>query len=152
MGNEIQAKVPQPAVVRPEAVVVPKASNAPASDAAPAPVEIKKPEIKFDAEHARKNLQEALQKLNDMMKDSGRTLSFTMDVKLGPTAKSYVKSPMKSWCAWRMALKTSKACFTTSLLKCIAYAIWLMNETFLKFFQKSTQVKTTNSESLGIRK
>ena len=83
MGNEIQAKVPQPAVVRPEAVVVPKASNAPATDAAPAPVEIKKPEIKFDAEHARKNLEEALQKLNDMMKDSGRTLSFTMDVKLG---------------------------------------------------------------------
>jgi flagellar protein FlaG len=44
---------------------------------------IPKPEIKFDAEHARKNLEEAIQKLNDMMKDSGRTLSFSMDVKLG---------------------------------------------------------------------
>jgi flagellar protein FlaG len=42
-----------------------------------------KPEIKFDADHARKNLEEAIQKLNDMMKDSGRTLSFSMDVKLG---------------------------------------------------------------------
>ena len=91
MGNDIQPKVPQPAPARPEAVVVaksaaPQPSGAPQSspDAkAPALVPIPKPEIKFDPEHARKNLEEAINKLNDMMKDSGRTLSFSMDVKLG---------------------------------------------------------------------
>jgi flagellar protein FlaG len=91
MGNEIQPKMPQPAVARPEAVVVPKSSNTAAANTYVLPSDaraeviapIPKAEIKFDAEHARKNLEEALQKLNDMMKDSGRTLSFTMDVKLG---------------------------------------------------------------------
>jgi flagellar protein FlaG len=91
MGNEIQPKVPQPASARSEAVVVAKSSGTPVPGAAPAPVDAKaqaltpipKPEIKFDAEHARKNLEEAIQKLNDMMKESGRTLSFSMDVKLG---------------------------------------------------------------------
>lgn len=91
MGNEIQPKVPQPASARSEAVVVAKSAGTPVPGAAPAPVDAKaqaltpipKPDIKFDAEHARKNLEEAIQKLNDMMKDSGRTLSFSMDVKLG---------------------------------------------------------------------
>jgi flagellar protein FlaG len=91
MGNEIQPKVPQPASARSEAVVVAKSSGAQVPGAAPAQVDAKaqalapipKPEIKFDPEHARKNLEEAIQKLNDMMKDSGRTLSFSMDVKLG---------------------------------------------------------------------
>ena len=91
MGNEIQPKVPQPASARSEAVVVAKSSGTPVPGAVPAPVDAKaqaltpipKPEIKFDAEHARKNLEEAIQNLNDMMKDSGRTLSFSMDVKLG---------------------------------------------------------------------
>ena len=87
MGNEIQPKVPQPALARPEAVVVgAKASVPPHSpehvkEKALEP--ISKPVIKFDEEHARKNLEDAIQKLNDMMKDSGRTLSFSMDVKLG---------------------------------------------------------------------
>ena len=81
----------QPASARPEAVVVAKSSGVQVPGAAPAHVDAKaqaltpmpKPEIKFDADHARKNLEEAIQKLNDMMKDSGRTLSFSMDVKLG---------------------------------------------------------------------
>jgi len=91
MGNEIQPKVRKPATARPEAVVVAKSSGVQVPGAAPAHVDAKaqaltpmpKPEIKFDADHARKNLEEAIQKLNDMMKDSGRTLSFSMDVKLG---------------------------------------------------------------------
>jgi flagellar protein FlaG len=91
MGNDIQPKVPQPASARPEAVVVAKSAGLQPAGAAqslpdvkaPALVPIPKPEIKFDPEHARKNLAEAIQKLNDMMKDSGRTLSFSMDVKLG---------------------------------------------------------------------
>ena len=87
MGNEIQPKVPQPASARPEAVVVGAKAQAPqhspehVKEKALEP--IAKPVIKFDEEHARKNLEEAIQKLNDMMKDSGRTLSFSMDVKLG---------------------------------------------------------------------
>jgi flagellar protein FlaG len=91
MGNDIQPKVPQPAPARPEAVVVAKSVSAPLAGSPQASVDAKaqalapipKPEIKFDADHARKNLEEAIQKLNDMMKDSGRTLSFSMDVKLG---------------------------------------------------------------------
>ncbi len=87
MGNEIQPKVPQPASARPEAVVVGAKAPAPQHQAEPikekALEPIAKPVIKFDEEHARKNLEDAIQKLNDMMKDSGRTLSFTMDVKLG---------------------------------------------------------------------
>jgi flagellar protein FlaG len=87
MGDEIQPKVPQPAPARPEAVVAGQKPPAVQSG-----VELKKdiellplpkPVIKFDSEAAHKNLEEALQKLNDMMKDSGRTLSFSMDVKLG---------------------------------------------------------------------
>ena len=89
MVQEIQPKVPQPAPARPEAVVVgvkaPSGSpaQAPADVKAPALTPIPKAEIKFDADAARKNLEEAIQKLNDMLKDSGRTLSFSMDVKLG---------------------------------------------------------------------
>jgi flagellar protein FlaG len=85
MVQEIQPKAPQPAPARPEAVVVgAKAPSGSHPDAkAPAVASIPKAEIKFDAEAARKNLEEAIQKLNEMMKDSGRTLSFSMDVKLG---------------------------------------------------------------------
>ena len=87
MVQEIQPKVPQPAIARPEAVVV----GAKAPYEHPSPVEAKasaitpipKADIKFDADASRKNLEDAIQKLNEMMKDSGRTLSFSMDVKLG---------------------------------------------------------------------
>ena len=88
MGTDIQSKLPSQASVR---VDVPTAVPG-AKVAATAPHEseqktqlapLPKAEIQFDAEKARKNLEEAIQKLNDMMKDSGRTLSFSMDVKLG---------------------------------------------------------------------
>ena len=88
MVQEIQPKVPQPAApARSEAVVVgakvPGGIPAAVEAKAPAVAPIPKPEIKFDADAARKNLEEAIQKLNEMMKDSGRMLSFSMDVKLG---------------------------------------------------------------------
>jgi flagellar protein FlaG len=91
MGNEIQPKVSQPASARPEVLVVAKATSAPLPGMPQPSVEMKvqalapipKAEINFDAEDARKNLEEAIQNLNDMLKDSGRTLSFSMDVKLG---------------------------------------------------------------------
>jgi len=87
MVQEIQPKVPQPATARPEAVVV----GAKVSSAQTMPLDVKEPalaplpkvDIKFDSDAARKNLEDAIQKLNEMMKDSGRTLSFSMDVKLG---------------------------------------------------------------------
>jgi len=46
-------------------------------------LQVPKADIQFDAEKAQKNLDEAIQKLNEMLKDSGRTLSFSMDVQLG---------------------------------------------------------------------
>ena len=87
MVQEIQPKVPQPAIARPEAVVAgakaPSEHPAPVEAKAPVITPIPKPDIKFDPDAARKNLEDAIQKLNEMMKDSGRTLSFSMDVKLG---------------------------------------------------------------------
>ena len=46
-------------------------------------LQVPKSQIQYDAETAQKNLEDAIQKLNDMLKGSGRTLSFSMDVKLG---------------------------------------------------------------------
>jgi flagellar protein FlaG len=88
MGTDIQSKLPTPAPTRLDVaapahapVVKATASHEPDQKAHLAP--IPKADIQFDAEKVRKNLEEAIQKLNEMMKDSGRTLSFSMDVKLG---------------------------------------------------------------------
>ncbi len=88
MVQEIQSKVPQPALMRPElSVPSPKAAeparpfepvNEPAVAAPPA-----KPVVNFDPEKERKELQEAILKLNEMLQDNSRTVSFSMDVKLG---------------------------------------------------------------------
>jgi len=88
MVQEIQSKVPQPALTRPElSVPSPKAVeparpfepvNEPAVAAPPA-----KPVVNFDPEKERKELQEAILKLNEMLQDNSRTVSFSMDVKLG---------------------------------------------------------------------
>jgi flagellar protein FlaG len=42
-----------------------------------------KPVVNFDPEKERKELQEAILKLNEMLQDNSRTVSFSMDVKLG---------------------------------------------------------------------
>jgi flagellar protein FlaG len=88
MGTDIQSKLPSQASVRVDAPttasgvkVAPTAPHEPEQKAQLAP--LPKVDIQFDADKVRKNLEEAIQKLNDMMKDSGRTLSFSMDVKLG---------------------------------------------------------------------
>lgn len=45
----------------------------------------KKAEIKLDTETMRKNLQEAIDRINQMMRDGGRGLNFSIDDKLsGP--------------------------------------------------------------------
>lgn len=49
-------------------------------------VEIKvpaKPEIQINSEQSRKNLQEAIQQINDLIRDGGRGLNFSVDEKLG---------------------------------------------------------------------
>ena len=47
------------------------------------PTPIAKPEIKVDTEKMRQNLQEAINRLSEMMRDGGRGLNFSMDQKLG---------------------------------------------------------------------
>ncbi|NDF44620.1 MAG: flagellar protein FlaG [Betaproteobacteria bacterium] len=42
-----------------------------------------KPVLNFDPDKERQELQEAISKLNEMLQDSSRTVSFSMDVKLG---------------------------------------------------------------------
>ena len=91
MVSEIQSKLPpqvaprgdavSPAAVKPVGAPTPT----PQAEAVKAEVHLQVPkaEIQYDSEKAQKNLEEAIQKLNDMLKDSGRTLSFSMDVKLG---------------------------------------------------------------------
>lgn len=91
MVSEIQSKLPPQVAPRVDAAspaaVKPAGSPTPVAqpDAVKADVHLQVPkaEIQYDSEKAHKNLEEAIQKLNDMLKDSGRTLSFSMDVKLG---------------------------------------------------------------------
>ena len=92
MSSEIQSKLPPQVQPRVDASLsaAAKGVSAPAPSAPVAePVkkeialQVPKAEIQYDAEKSKKNLEEAIQKLNDMLKDSGRTLSFSMDVKLG---------------------------------------------------------------------
>ncbi len=88
MVQEIQSKVPQPVVTRAELSVpshrpvepvrAPEPSHEPAVVTPPA-----KPVVNFDPEKERKELQEAILKLNEMLQDNSRTVSFSMDVKLG---------------------------------------------------------------------
>ena len=92
MSSEIQSKLPpQASVPRVDVALAttPKVAGAVAPAAQPDAVkkestlQVPKVDIQYDAEKSKKNLEEAIQKLNDMLKDSGRTLSFSMDVKLG---------------------------------------------------------------------
>jgi len=85
MFSEIQSKSSTPTPVRVDVAVsgAKVAPNPQGAEQKPALAPVPKAEIQFDAEKAHKNLEEAIQNLNDMMKNSGRTLSFSMDVKLG---------------------------------------------------------------------
>lgn len=61
------------------------ASSAPSADAVAQPKvqPIPKPEIKVNTEEMKHNLQEAISRLNEMMRDGGRGLNFSVDEKLG---------------------------------------------------------------------
>ena len=85
MFSEIQSKSTTQVTARVD-IAAPSAKAAPAAQESaqkPTIAPIPKANIQFDAEKAHQNLEAAIQNLNDMMKDSGRTLSFSMDVKLG---------------------------------------------------------------------
>lgn len=91
MANEIQPRLIPQTIGRGDVVPAPVPVAAKADVAQSAlPVETKpqlppipKANIQFDSEAVRKNLQDAIEKLNDMLKSSGRAVSFSMDVKLG---------------------------------------------------------------------
>ncbi len=87
MTNEIQPRIGPQAAGRGEGLPVVVKADVPQAAIQPEPkphlAPIPKSEIQFDSEAVRKNLQEAIQKLNDMLDKSGRAVSFSMDVKLG---------------------------------------------------------------------
>lgn len=85
MVTAIQPKAaPEPPVSRSAG-----AAAAASAASAPAPAEkavITPParaQIKLDTETMRKNLQEAITRINDMVRDGGRGLNFSLDEKLG---------------------------------------------------------------------
>jgi flagellar protein FlaG len=83
----------QPKAAPVEPPVNRSAGTGAAENAAPAPAlaEVKKAvvtpparaQIKVDTETMRKNLQEAIARINDMVRDGGRGLNFSLDEKLG---------------------------------------------------------------------
>lgn len=87
MTNEIQPRIGLQNPGRGDVLPVVAKVDAPQPAAQPEPkthlTPIPKSDIQFDPEAVRKNLQEAIQKLNDMLNSSGRAVSFSMDVKLG---------------------------------------------------------------------
>jgi flagellar protein FlaG len=89
MVNTIQSGSPTPlptAVARPVGdTVQPAAVPEKSPTVADKPViqSPKRAEVKLDAETMRKNLQEAIARINDMMRDGGRGLQFSIDEKLG---------------------------------------------------------------------
>ncbi len=86
MVSAIQSSAAPPASI-PNRVTVSAArdSAAPAVADARAPVVMPPPkaEINIDTEKMRANLQEAIGRINEMMRDGGRGLNFSMDERLG---------------------------------------------------------------------
>ena len=56
-----------------------RALSTAASNTAPVEVQIPKAEIKVDTETLKKNLEVAINHINEMMRDGGRNLSFEID-------------------------------------------------------------------------
>ncbi len=89
LAPQARASVPAPthsAPVVSNAQVATSSSTAPTDGAAqPAPkVQAPKPvEIKVDIEKMKASLKESLEKVNQLMRDGGRNLNFSMDEKLG---------------------------------------------------------------------
>lgn len=92
MSNDISAigqaspppRAPAPAVAAPVPAAAPAAPAAPAAAAPAAEAKAPKPEAKpfeptLDVEEMRANLREDIERLNDMMRDNGRNLNFSMD-------------------------------------------------------------------------
>jgi hypothetical protein len=56
-----------------------RAPSTVASNTAPVELKIPKAEIKVDTETLKKNLEVAINHINEMMRDGGRNLSFSID-------------------------------------------------------------------------
>lgn len=89
MVTAIQSNVPriEPSDSRPagagtsaEKAVPPKESTQPTN---PIVQSTARAQAKLDTETMRKNLQEAIARINDIVRDGGRGLNFTLDEKLG---------------------------------------------------------------------
>ncbi len=89
MVNAIQSgspTPPPPAATRPAGEAVQPAAvpeKSPPVVIKPVIQPPKRDEAKLDAEMMRKNLQEAIARINEMMRDGGRGLQFSIDEKLG---------------------------------------------------------------------
>ncbi len=86
MVSAIQPRVaPAAPASSPAVVSAARESAAPAVADAQRPVVMPPPkaEIQFDSEKMRANLEEAINRINEMMRDGGRGLNFSMDSKLG---------------------------------------------------------------------
>ena len=76
--------VPTPAPATFATAAIASPSGSPAPERATVKVQTPKPiEIKVDTEKMKAALTESLQKMNDAMRDGGRSLNFTMDEKVG---------------------------------------------------------------------
>ena len=88
MALTIQAGTPntvQPITARPVGEVAPAPQSAPSQSTEaqrPAVAPPKKAEIRIDPELMRKNLQEAIERINKMVSDGGRALHFSIDDKM----------------------------------------------------------------------
>jgi len=83
-GSPAPAPAPPPAEKPVEAAHEPAAATKATRPAEPKAVEPpKKADIKVDTEMMRKNLQEAISRINEIMRDGGRGLQFSVDDKLG---------------------------------------------------------------------
>ncbi len=85
MVSAIQPRVAPAAPASSLAVAAARDTAAPAVADTQRPVVMPPPkaEIRIDTEKMRANLEEAINRINEMMRDGGRGLNFSMDEKLG---------------------------------------------------------------------
>ena len=73
----MDSRISSTSVARQPAVM--QSSSTVASNSAPVELKIPKAEIKVDTETLKKNLEVAINHINEMMRDGGRNLSFSID-------------------------------------------------------------------------
>ena len=82
MVMDIQPRLPKPIDIgQPGGSVAPQPGAAPSSQ--PTTPQLPKAEVRVNIEEMKKNLDQAIKQLNDIMRDGGRNLNFSMDEVLG---------------------------------------------------------------------